>query len=309
MSCWNGNFAKYYEAVTLDGIPHDYTIFDLPIVRSDHTNRNRRICFSLFVDALSLVLLFATIGIFYFLPSRTFYFTLSDPALMYPLLPSKIPSLYMWIINWIIPSALLTFSELCIFGRRKWNIIYVGKAYIECMTLSVFSSALFWLLYPSPRPNFYAVCQPSADSMIPINGIFYTMQACQGTIDSEIINGFPSGHASTAFASWTFVSLYFIARLKPFEGTGHLWKVVLCIIVPISICTWVSVTRVTDFHHFVVQVLFGAIFGILGAILAYRLNHIEAFWNLQGHITIGIFWNAKYKNNTAATVPFSAVSV
>jgi membrane-associated phospholipid phosphatase len=250
---------------------------------------------SLLLDILIIVFLFGLCGLFYFWNTPVPYFRLNDPRYSYPIMPELVSSIWMGIINWLIPLFILVFCEIFLFGWYKWNFIYVIKAYAETMVISLLLPSIIWAFYPSLRPNFYAVCNPNASLMQPIGGLWYTSAICQNKLKWTDLDGFPSGHASTAWSAWTFLAFYLWARLKPFDGTSHLWKVVFVFLIPFIIVMWECLSRLLDFHHSVVQIVWGSILGLLGVFIGYRMNHLGFPWNRYGHITTG-----HYLQNEAA---------
>jgi membrane-associated phospholipid phosphatase len=89
--------------------------------------------------------------------------------------------------------------------------------------------------------------------------------------------GFPSGHASNAFAGWIFVFFYIGAKTNIWQSSlAHPWKWLFMIgflIFPV----WIASTRVVDHFHFVSQVLTGGFIGITCAIIGYGTNYCSFF--------------------------------
>ena len=135
-----------------------------------------------------------------------------------------------------------------------------------------------------PRPNFLAVCNPNItcilnDTKFNINYICEGHQNVIGwnRLDMNLIKGvhqarrsFPSGHASFSAATMMFLvfyierriitsSTYIVVLFKPF--------VQLSIIV---LASFIAMSRVKDYHHHLVDVLFGFFLGIMISLLVVR---------------------------------------
>jgi diacylglycerol diphosphate phosphatase/phosphatidate phosphatase len=108
---------------------------------------------------------------------------------------------------------------------------------------------------------------------------YHTMNVCSQVLDKFELHGFPSGHAASAFAGWTFLVLYLNGKSKPWNGGAYFWKVIL-LILPLLLASWVSITRLRDFNHFPFQIITGGIIGIVSALIAYRLNYVVNGWFL-----------------------------
>ena len=94
-----------------------------------------------------------------------------------------------------------------------------------------------------------------------------------------IVVRFPSGHAATAYAGWVFFVLYINGKLKPWAGGAHLWKI-LILLFPLYFATWISLTRVMDYNHFMFQIILGGLMGIGAALISYRAHFGNNGWFL-----------------------------
>jgi membrane-associated phospholipid phosphatase len=290
---WRNNVnPSFYDAANFAQNTYPVGLYDLPRVNPGAPNTTtippkQHIIGSLILDLICIIILFGFVGIFYFYNTPSPYFTLNDIQYSYPLVQDIVSSLWMGIINWVAPLLILILCEVFFFGMYKWNMIYVIKAFAETMVIALLIPAIVWCFYPSLRPNFYAVCNPNPSLMQPINGIWYTISICQNKISLSDLDGFPSGHASTAWSAWLFVSFYLWARLKPFDYTAHLWKAIIVFLLPLILVVWECITRLTDYYHSPIQIFWGSIVGIIGVFFGYRMNHLGYPWSRFGHITTG----------------------
>jgi len=161
-----------------------------------------------------------------------------------------------------------------VFWFDVWDAYHLVKGHVESVAIALFFTSLFWITIGGStglRPTFLTKCNPNTLLIMP-NQSYYTPAICKNEIAKFEFQGFPSGHAATAFAGWGYFVLYLHGKLKPFVGGGgYLWKT-LCMISPIAFAVWVSMTRVIDFRHFPYQIIVGGIIGALASLIAYRLN-------------------------------------
>jgi len=94
---------------------------------------------------------------------------------------------------------------------------------------------------------------------------------------------FPSGHASTAFATMTFLSLWMAGKMYLFSRSGgHIWQTFI-VMIPIIAAIIVAVSRVRDYVHDFVDILAGAILGAALGMFHYFLKYPSLFSKRCAH--------------------------
>ena len=86
--------------------------------------------------------------------------------------------------------------------------------------------------------------------------------------------GFPSGHTSLAFASLSFVSFYWAAKLlhaPRLRHSGSLWRATL-VAAPCVVALMVGLSRIADYWHHWEDVAAGSLLGTATAYTMYRLR-------------------------------------
>ena len=86
--------------------------------------------------------------------------------------------------------------------------------------------------------------------------------------------GFPSGHSALAFASLSFVSFYWAAKLlhaPRLRHLGSLWKATL-VAAPCVLALMVGLSRIDDYWHHWEDVAAGSLLGAASAYTMYRLR-------------------------------------
>lgn len=147
---------------------------------------------------------------------------------------------------------------------------------------NVFFTAFFKLYVGYWRPNFYNLCEFSADNM-----------RCEAEDDTQGRLSFPSGHASLSFCCMTFLTLFFYGKIGLHSlKAAHLGgcdistmereilvarmclkKRVVAILAtaPISLAMFISASRVRDNYHHPADIVCGALVGSISAIFSYGL--------------------------------------
>ena len=116
----------------------------------------------------------------------------------------------------------------------------------------------------SLRPHFFAVCNPNFLCTLKEEYLDQTNYFCQDSSPSEqnsARKSFPSGHASTATTSMVFLIVYFQRRCKHMdELVPNFLKLTMSLCL-FSLAMWISMTRVSDHHHHLIDVLTGIVLG------------------------------------------------
>ena len=125
----------------------------------------------------------------------------------------------------------------------------------------------------SLRPNFLSVCNPNISCTLQEENQFNLNYFCQNSNrsdENQARQSFPSGHASMASTSMIFLIFYVHRRSKQMQKHVPIflkWTISLCLF---SLAIWISMTRVSDYHHHLIDVLFGivlgAFIGVIGSV-------------------------------------------
>ena len=93
------------------------------------------------------------------------------------------------------------------------------------------------------------------------------------TLACQNDSSFPSGHASTAFAGFTFLSLWLAGKLHLFQpARGHAafeW----IIFFPMVGATLISISRTMDYRHHATDVIAGSLLGFVVAVASYHIYY------------------------------------
>ena len=105
----------------------------------------------------------------------------------------------------------------------------------------------------------------------------------------EVDNGlksFPSGHTTTAFAGFVYLSLYLNAKLKVFSNYHPAFWKLIATWAPILGATLIGGALTIDEHHNWYDVVMGAIIGTLMAFSSYRMVYASIWDWRYNHIPL-----------------------
>lgn len=117
-----------------------------------------------------------------------------------------------------------------------------------CLTLNFglngFLTCFLKVVVGRPRPSFFYRCFP--------DGKGTDLKNCTGA-HGVVMDGrksFPSGHASFAFASMVFSTLYLIRKLRVFDpaNRGNSLRFIASFS-PLLIAASIAISRTCDYHH------------------------------------------------------------
>ena len=145
--------------------------------------------------------------------------------------------------------------------------------FLWCIISNGITTDVIKVTVGSLRPHFLSVCNPNISCTSQEENQFHINYFCQDSNrsdENQVRQSFPSGHASLASTSMFFLIIYFHRRCKQTENYIPIflrWTISLCLF---SLALWISMTRVSDHHHHLIDVLFGivlgAFIGVIGGI-------------------------------------------
>jgi membrane-associated phospholipid phosphatase len=95
---------------------------------------------------------------------------------------------------------------------------------------------------------------------------------CTRPFSRRDVQAFPSGHAMSVVASWAFVVLIAAHGLRMFgKGTRTFWKVHIVLMPSVIVPIYVCGDRIRSGNHTPSQVVSGAVFGLMVAILVFSV--------------------------------------
>eukprot|EP01028_Stygiella_incarcerata_P014282 TRINITY_DN92_c0_g1_i3.p1 TRINITY_DN92_c0_g1~~TRINITY_DN92_c0_g1_i3.p1 ORF type:complete len:276 (-),score=36.64 TRINITY_DN92_c0_g1_i3:159-986(-) len=97
---------------------------------------------------------------------------------------------------------------------------------------------------------------------------------------------FPSGHATMAFASMMFVSLYLMGKMRVMSSTRRrspLFAEAIVPLFPLILAFFVAISRVVDYRHHFSDILAGAVIGSAVAVYLYLMSFESLMSNRSEH--------------------------
>ena len=163
-------------------------------------------------------------------------------------------------------------------------------------------------LIGEPRPYFLTYCRPNPERLttmaleqssghgLPVRfPIFADISICDRPFHqrrgfsqyddiTNAMQSFPSGHTANAFAAFTFLSLYLMAKLKAFSGRRTAFWKTICVVAPLAAAVVMATTVIVDRNHHVHDVLLSVPIGLLFGALAYKAQFRSLFNPRNNHI-------------------------
>ena len=251
------------------------------------------------IEFLPVVLMSTITLIVHFLDINPIHrgFFCDDQTLKYPYIESQTIPTYVCFIIWGV-LAIFTIITTQIFSK-SFSIKVIKNVILGalcCILLTDITKYVTGKL----RPHFLSLCDPDYDNICFDESAYYIDDDGEALLDefyqkyvietevcsmknSELLRearlSFLSGHASFSFYFAIFIILY------TNDYTQHLkWRnniVPLIQLLVILLAAWISLTRITDFYHHPIDVLFGAFTGIS---VGFYYNKIENLEKEVSHI-------------------------
>ncbi|GBF88720.1 hypothetical protein Rsub_01619 [Raphidocelis subcapitata] len=183
-----------------------------------------------------------------------------------PLLPNSVPSWSVPVIALALPLAALAAGHaaargLGLGGPRGREELH--RAVLGLVAGVVVTGCVTNILKVSvhrPRPNFLAQCFPGGgDPVWQRQDAWGGVPECTAQVP-DAAKSFPSGHSSWSAAGLGYLSWALADALQPFDGGGHVWRLVAALLPLLGACL-VGVTRVTDGWHNPSDVAAGLLLG------------------------------------------------
>ncbi|CAO1630512.1 unnamed protein product [Parajaminaea phylloscopi] len=195
-------------------------------------------------------------------------FSLTDKSLQYThTLDEAVPVWLLIVLAFVAPLVIQLVISLGI-ARSAWDFHASFLALVLSHALTVTATTLIKITVGRPRPDLIDRCQPRAGAQDPSPFGLVTDSVCTNPVGEHLVKdgfrSFPSGHASTAFAGLTFLSLYLAGKFHLYGTKGYA-AVQWLVFVPMIGATLIAVSRTSDYRHHASDVIAG---GILGAVVA-----------------------------------------
>ncbi|CCH41848.1 putative lipid phosphate phosphatase [Wickerhamomyces ciferrii] len=166
-------------------------------------------------------------------------------------------------------------------ARKIWNI---HSALLSLLAIHTYQAVIVSILknvVGSPRPDLLQRCLPT-NYALPPYGHLSNVGICGNRNIGDINDGFrsfPSGHASTSFASALFSFFITSSRIKVFDERGNSFKTISAYL-PFFISTFMTATRISDNRHSFVDIFIGSLIGLGSGYLGYHM-YFPDFRNLS----------------------------
>ena len=248
------------------------------------TSTPRRITlkYKIIGDWLGIFIILVAVLIFYaFLKPPVQRFSLTDPALSLPLVDPRVNNILAGILSFTIPATTLLIVNLLFFGN-KWDLYSGITGMVFAYVLSLLISSTCWFLIGGIRPNFLSTCDVDESKLQQIDHLkpvqYYTVDVCKNQKDFGVdtFHAFPSGHASSAFAPFTFLSCYLASHFRLY--THKLFLLTFLVYLPFLPAMWIATSRLADYNHSGLQVFVGIVIGLISGLVGYSYVYVNGLF-------------------------------
>ncbi|KAL2071524.1 hypothetical protein VTL71DRAFT_12759 [Oculimacula yallundae] len=214
------------------------------------------------------------------------------PELSYPWIKEPIPTWACGVVVVLVPMLVVTLFQLKL--RSLWDF-HAGLT--GTLRANVASTAIATILkhfIGGFRPHYMQVCKP--DMGLIFGGTSqsqssFAPSAC--TADSHDVNraiqGFPSGHTTSAFAAAMFLTLYLNAKLKAFADHASEFWVFIVTILPLLLASLIGGSMYITYQHHAHEIVIGMLIGMVVGTLGYRSAYSAVFDSRYNHIPLPPF--------------------
>ncbi|KAI8817390.1 phosphatidic acid phosphatase type 2/haloperoxidase [Fimicolochytrium jonesii] len=250
--------------------------WSLPSKLDIPTKSRRSYVLARILDWVLIIVCLILTQVFYaYVTKPEIYFNVNDQFYMAPVLPDRVSSFLSTVVSVAIPIALIVILNLVFY--TSWPDMYHAvTGLVQALAMTMVTCSFLWATIGGLRPYHITKCDPDPAKLV-AGQLYYTESVCRTKLEKVDLNGFPSGHAGSAFTCWVFLSFWMHAKLKPYNGTAQFYKLLVTFI-PLIVAGYISLTRIMDFHHTTGQVLTGMAIGITAAVFAYKLNYPMHGW-------------------------------
>ncbi|GAC99833.1 hypothetical protein PHSY_007436 [Pseudozyma hubeiensis SY62] len=212
-------------------------------------------------------------------------FSLTDTSIQHTYaVHERVPTWLLGVLAILVPAIIIAVFSLAV-SRSVWDLHNGLLGFVLANALTVTITTLVKVTVGRPRPDLIDRCQPAAGSSNAVPyGLVTDIICTVGVNDKTLRDGFrsfPSGHASTSFAGFTYLSLYLAGKLHLFDRRGHAVTAWLCG-TPLMAATLIAVSRTMDYRHHATDVIAGALLGLVVAYWSYKLYY-PALGHSQSH--------------------------
>ncbi|EKD21354.1 phosphatidic acid phosphatase beta [Drepanopeziza brunnea f. sp. 'multigermtubi' MB_m1] len=216
--------------------------------------------------------------------------------LSYPLVKEPLPTWACGLVVVLLPLLVITMFQLKL--RSLWDFHAGFTGTLKTAAVSTLVATTLKHFIGGFRPHFLDVCKPDLN-MILVQDFFipqcvklaqmplaereFSLYDYRIIADSgPRVQGFPSGHTTSAFASSIFLALYINAKLKAFGDHASEFWVFIATMTPLLLATLIAGPMYISYHHayeIVISMLIGLMLGVLGyrsayaAVFDYRYNN------------------------------------
>lgn len=203
-------------------------------------------------------------------------FSLTDTSIQHTYaVHERVPTWLLGVLAVLIPALIIVGFSLGI-SRSVWDLHNGLLGFVLANALTLTITTIVKCTVGRPRPDLIDRCQPLAGSHNAEPYGLVTDAICSVGVDNKTLRdgfrSFPSGHASTSFAGFTYLALYLAGKLHLFDRRGHAVTAWLCG-TPLMAAALIAISRTMDYRHHATDVIAGSLLGLVVAYWSYKLYY------------------------------------
>ncbi|UZJ56893.1 hypothetical protein CBS101457_006213 [Exobasidium rhododendri] len=204
-------------------------------------------------------------------------FSLTDASIQHTYaVKERVSTTLLAVLAVLIPAAIIAIVSLGI-SRSVWDLNAGLLGFVLSHAITLTATTVVKVTVGRPRPDLIDRCQPRPGSANATPYGLVTQAICTTDLGSHLLRdgfrSFPSGHASTAFAGFTFLSLYLAGKMHIFHpARGHAayeW----IIFFPMIAAALIAISRSMDYRHHWSDLLAGALLGTFISLMTYHIYY------------------------------------
>ncbi|GAB1316870.1 Diacylglycerol pyrophosphate phosphatase DPP1 [Madurella fahalii] len=233
------------------------------------------------------------------------------PEMAYPNRQWVISPVLSAVISTVIPIGIILLAQIRI--RSFWDANNAILGLLYSLILSALFQVIMKQLIGGFRPYFLSVCQPDISraqshnttglNAVGFHQIMYTVDVCTNPDKVELqtaMTSFPSGHATSAFASYVFLFLWMNAKLKVWANFQASFYWLALLLAPLLAAALMAGALTIDQAHNWYDIVAGMVIGTVVAFMSYRVCY-AAVWDWR-HNHIPLTRNNVFDYDVAASL-------
>jgi diacylglycerol diphosphate phosphatase/phosphatidate phosphatase len=210
------------------------------------------------------------------------------PEYSYPAVPEPVSSVSCALLVIFVPIIVIAVFQIRI--RSFWDFHAGVFGSLKGIVAATFVCTVLKHFIGGFRPNYMHTCKPVLDRVaVPVehHAYWFNPTACANArFINRSLQGFPSGHAGSAFASAIFLTLYLNAKLKVCSDHAPDFWALIITTTPLLGASLLSGSMYITHQHHAHEIIFGMMIGVLFGAVTFRTSYAAMFDFHYNHVPL-----------------------